>query len=1000
MPTTLPVPSKGALRTLRNLALGTSCTLAFGTGLLTEDRRRRLHTMREVHGNVQKIKSSRSYYGAGRALIDTLDDLGAGYAPESIFLAGDPAMRSLTKDTNRALKSEESISTRSPEPTALPPPFFPVPGHIERPPKDLWRRPPAIRSHLPITAPPPPPPGLSRAKIHNHQHRLASDVASILEGGGVETNVDAAALRFLDTFEEGLPIDGSGLLRPLVDVAAELSKACVKQSKLDYSERILDVVLKYPPIDEAQFQSLQPYSVVQHLVDGLKNEALSDSRAVDAKLRKACSIYMMEFDGKPHTAQESDLEIVQSLGERLCAESYRVGMYDLTIDIYSHLPRKRSCGVQTLSHVIAACHELGMHGKVFGYFSRYAQKLPDQVDFYHTVGRVIDSALKHGRGNMNRAEETLVIATRMAKSRGFSTSTTPILKVIGHQWRSTKNIHKTRELFDRLEPLAHVAGHPQAAYGAIIQFCIEAGEEAAATSYYEKLRESYEPLPGDVRIYGHFALAKAMRNDWSGVKEDLRNMAVLSPDHKHDFNSCFTPILKVFAKSHPVNETEDFVRGFVEEGHLEMTAFISNIMIDTYAKAREMASLVRWIEYATSVGCKMDAVSVNIILNNCYRTWKFPFEETYHLYRHILGLGKGSRNLTDNDTMEILGRIAVNDSPTAPERDRRLRLLKELGRPKHSWSSSGVHRAMKTTLANENPAATLKIYDRACTEDLLLGRGHLVAAVKASLQVNGDNVDESIRLIKDAQRGGQNVELPIAILIVHQMTKVCGQDQPAIHLQGMVQNTMSTLDKYGFNVSPPVLTHTISLLERHGRFRQAFNFWTTISQHQGLPPSSIDLVTLSALLRVFIGLRDARGICWVGKILVGNGLVPDTRLYTDVKKARKSAMDIEMQEPSLHISKFVAALSELRTTVACLRKRAASEKRDVRDMTVKIMERAIKNQENEKSQGQKAATIVHVAMEASPKPRGLSEPVKESLDLDKEPCYGFFVGPRKVVEVA
>jgi hypothetical protein len=62
MPSTLPVPSKSALRTLRNLALGTSCTVAFSVGLLTADRRRRIHAAREIRDNARKLKSTRQYH--------------------------------------------------------------------------------------------------------------------------------------------------------------------------------------------------------------------------------------------------------------------------------------------------------------------------------------------------------------------------------------------------------------------------------------------------------------------------------------------------------------------------------------------------------------------------------------------------------------------------------------------------------------------------------------------------------------------------------------------------------------------------------------------------------------------------------------------------------------------------------------------------------------------------------------------------------------------------
>src|ERR1035438_8216404 len=86
MPTTLPVPSKGALRALRNLAIGTSCTLALSAGLLTEDRRRRIHAAREVHGNAKKLKSSRKYHSTGTTAIEAFEDQLLRYRDDAFWL--------------------------------------------------------------------------------------------------------------------------------------------------------------------------------------------------------------------------------------------------------------------------------------------------------------------------------------------------------------------------------------------------------------------------------------------------------------------------------------------------------------------------------------------------------------------------------------------------------------------------------------------------------------------------------------------------------------------------------------------------------------------------------------------------------------------------------------------------------------------------------------------------------------------------------------------------
>jgi hypothetical protein len=89
MPNTLPVPSKAALRTLRSLALGTSCTVAFTTGLLTEDRRRRIHAAREVHANAKKLKSSRKYHSAGSPTAESFEEQVMRYRDDGFWQAND-----------------------------------------------------------------------------------------------------------------------------------------------------------------------------------------------------------------------------------------------------------------------------------------------------------------------------------------------------------------------------------------------------------------------------------------------------------------------------------------------------------------------------------------------------------------------------------------------------------------------------------------------------------------------------------------------------------------------------------------------------------------------------------------------------------------------------------------------------------------------------------------------------------------------------------------------
>ncbi|KAA8575960.1 hypothetical protein EYC84_006125 [Monilinia fructicola] len=94
MPSALPVPSKGALRALRNIALGTSCTVAFTAGMLTEDRRRRIRSAKLVHDNAKKLKSSKQYHESSAHLAETFEEQVLRFKDDGFWQAGNSASSS------------------------------------------------------------------------------------------------------------------------------------------------------------------------------------------------------------------------------------------------------------------------------------------------------------------------------------------------------------------------------------------------------------------------------------------------------------------------------------------------------------------------------------------------------------------------------------------------------------------------------------------------------------------------------------------------------------------------------------------------------------------------------------------------------------------------------------------------------------------------------------------------------------------------------------------
>lgn len=943
MPTTVPVPSKVALRALRNLALGTSCTLALSAGLLTEDRRRRIHAAREVHDNAKKLKSSRKYHSTGTAIIETCEDQVLQYREDAFWLPSNVLKSTLPKATTGKGTKDVEVQEIPPSPPLLQSPQqsskYDIGSRIDRLPRKSSFLPflkvQTFQHRLGNT--PPEPPEVPKQRLHNRQGKLASDVLKLLQD---PENVDEAASRFFEAFEEGLPIDGLEISQRLLETAIKLASVCEVQFRFESSEKVFDIILGSGTLHEEHFYLFHPEAIISRLL----HRPSSDPDSLDLeKLRKACAIYLTKFKEKPKTMSKRWL----GLGEKLCADTCRSGMYDLTLNLYSRVQSSSETDppLGAVAHLIIATHMKAQHKKVFRYFHKfYLQTVPDQLGFFNVGGLAIESILRTGR--IDRAEQALIAASQMAEKNGISASTTWFLKVLGHEWRTHRNLENTTALFGRLEPFLHVAGHPQAFYGAMIQFCIEADDEPLAQYYYDTMRQIYSPVPGDVRIYGHFAFAKAKRNDWLGVKDDFLKMKRASPGSAYiqELSSSFTPILHLYVQSHTVTDTEEFIRFFMDRIGIELTTNLTNIMIEAYGKAKEIDSLARWIEYAAATGCSIGPVTFNTLLNKCFESWHVPYWEIYRLYKSVTGLGPTHSKFIDEDTVPILRRLAVLGSPPQDELLRRLKILKKLDKaPDDILDGKAVLRAMAVTFSKENPIATLKIYKRAQRDGVLLDHNHLRLAVRASLLLHPKNPEETLRHIQDAQQIGLDVSSAIAIIIIHQMTAMYEEgthdSRPVTEL---AQRTVNTFQESGLKLSPSVVTQAASVLQKRGHFRLCIDMWNSLSLRLNFEPSSLDLVTLTVLLKAYIGLQDHVGIQWVVKTLSANELYPDPRFRLCLKNARRMTTDLlRSGEYSDNMRRFLDALVEAIEATRFVREEVIKEREDIKFKTIQIIEKAI-----------------------------------------------------------
>ncbi len=937
------MPSKGALRTLRGLALGTSCTIAFSAGLLTEDRRRRIHAAREVHDNAKKLKSSRKYHSVGTTDLETFEDQllryreDASRLPSKVLKSTVPKavtgkvmkdacelqVHSMAHSTNR---TDLRVSRHSNVMQGQKCSFLPF-SKTERFPK--------ISGNTPSD-----PPKIAKQKLHNRQGKLATDITKLLQH---PENFDEAASRFFEAFEEGLCMDGIGISLRLLEAAIELRNAADAQKKFETSDKVFDKILDSGTLHEEHFHSLQPAAVIRRL---LARETSIDSIMDLEKLRKASSIFLTKFKENPQAMSKA----MQHLGERLCAETCRFGMYDLTLDIYSRLQSGRGSGPpNAVAPLIIATHGKGRHKKVSHYFHKfYTQTTPDQLEFYKVGSLTIESILS--TKNTHKAEQALIAACQMAEENRLSTSTTWFLKVLGYDWRTHRDLERTRSLFGRLEPFIHLAQHPQAYYAAMIQFCIEADDEPLAQSFYDTMKRAYPPASGDAQISGHFAFAKAKRGDWLGVKDDFRKMkrATHEPQCDQTMSSSFAPILKLYVKTHTISDSEEFLRYFIDDVGINLTTKLSNIMVEAYGDIKEIESLVRWIDHASASGCPVNSVTYNHILNQCSLAWDIPFWDIIRLHNTVRHLSPQLPHFVNDDTVQVLRGIAMSaGSPSQDELTRRMRFLKTLDRrlPK-ILDSKTILRDMAVTFAKENPIATLKIYKRAQKDTVRLGHEHFHLAVKASLQLYPNNAEETLRYVQDAQQMGVDVRRTISTIVAHQMTAM----HEAGHKDGkeiteLARKTVTTLEKCGIEVSPIMVTHAASILEKQGHYRLSIDVLESLFLRINFQPASFNLATLTILLKAYIGLRDHVGIKWVVKTLAANRVNPDGRFRSYLRNARRKTSDVlRPGDYSNNMGQFFDALVEALETIRLLREEGREERETVKYKTIEIIKKAITDQ--------------------------------------------------------
>ncbi|KAI9645278.1 hypothetical protein NHQ30_006013 [Ciborinia camelliae] len=914
MPSALPVPSKGALRALRNIALGTSCTVAFSTGMLTEDRRRRIHGAKLVHDNAKKLKSSKQYHESSAHLAETFEEQVLRYKDDGFWQAGSTASKNA--QSSEVVVPGDQTAVKTIEPVNLIPPSIPF-------------KPPRIEKLRP-----PPPKATKESKQtptdidEDRQLRLANDIQQILGHEEDPIAVDSALRRFLEAFEEGLDIGSSGMQPCLLEAAIVLSTACRTLSMVEAMEKILDIVLKSTTLSETDFKRFEPQVVIESLLKNQIDEAGND--AYLSKLRKASALCLTEFTEKPGPISNKMKPVIVEACKLTC----RFNMYDLTKELFWRIEANRGKTPNSTvgSFIIAQLQTKQCRSAISWFFRYFVKSSPNQEELYRVTDAIVESELelKH----FNRVEQVLIEVSKLIQSDQFRRPNTWLQKLLGTEWRRKRNIRTTQGRFERLKTVMPVICHPEAGYAVIIQLCVEAGDFTAAGKYHEQLFQISGPCEDDILIRGQIARGKAMCGEWDDVKTNFAEMAKLKPNNKV-YGDIFPPILKIFAKSHSVAETEDFIRCFLEQYQVPLTHYTSNIMIGEYAKVKELRSIIRWVEYASSVYTCLDADSFNTILSQLYKTWDFNFEEVFQVHRVML---RSSVDYTNDFTIEHLRQLALKDSKGQPEvAARKLRALPRT--TKGINDDNYPRRQIFAELGKGNFKNVVDTYEAACRKGVYIHGSVLGATVKALLHLNDGNPHTAIQLLRDAKLKGYHLDDALVTLLTHRLPKFMGPagSSRLIMFLSSAREAIANAEEHGMTIPESVFNEVTNILVRNGFFQDAISFWTEASRtHSATVRPSV--VSLTILLKAFIGIKESSGIIWITKMLSVNQIVPDARMKGILKNTRQVLRKMEL---SPKLRSFLRAVEEAHAIFVMVRGVDQESRKEARNQTLEIMEKAI-----------------------------------------------------------
>ncbi|OIW31977.1 hypothetical protein CONLIGDRAFT_248224 [Coniochaeta ligniaria NRRL 30616] len=850
MSTPLPVPSKVAVTAIRGLIVGTTCSLA----LITEDRRRRIKNAHNAIQNAERIRSAKNYHAGGAALALAIEEDAALFDPTNVPRSLPVDRWDLGRARSRAV-DQKSPSTKRSEPDK------PQPGT-----SDVSRR----RADRPVgvdgedTSKRSTTKTPSRVRLKGHilpqPNRLLTErrTSSVRDAAEeklrtsatstrspfafptiqeIRTMIDHAAsskdpqvlqqslsfvIQALSAQVKGVPLEDS-----MIDACALLCRTCQKMENYDGARDLLSLVRECGPLSETAYYSFEPLKLLDQIIRKLKFHADRD-RLHRESLSRAVDLYCYRLPSDPQVRTDHGFGIGKKLMEMCFAASSLARIEALYWRCNVHRPGD----LKFTQWFILQLHEKGEHKTAIKFFCLAFGKQSPTGGRVDQVGDAVVKSVVTAQGYKASAVLRTLDQICSDKRNAAELHSSWVVQLLEAHWVWKHDMDETAALFASLKDrgVSNLVQHPEAVWRVMVEIAYRAGRPELAKSYLDEAMAVHDILPGDHLTALLFAKLKAEAGDWDGVYQDIKGLKVYTNEYMGDrVSRGLVPILKLFAESHTVAETDALVRRYVTELHVPICSHMVTFMANEYAAIRDGESLLAWLEYCAGQGFKVDAAFSNAILSTCRHSWKFPYKDLRNLYLKLRAQGD---DYTDEYTERMMADAALSQASPKMEWKGHLKNLmgssriptaKSVVMAGRSYSVQDIILQMKEEIVLRRPQNAVRIYRQAVRQGVELPVQALHLAIKATLAKDGEGIKAALELIRKAEERGVDTSSCNVRIIKAQLDMI----DPTMENELKVKAILKVLDDAtanGVELSDVVLNQAAHLCLKASNPRLAIKF--------------------------------------------------------------------------------------------------------------------------------------------------------------------------------